>query len=324
MLNELKKLPPLGIASENQTNFRRNNRSLKRNVSANSRQQVQNVNSHRKSSSSNVVQEANTSTISNETTTSDECELNNPIASLLRIQQTTKQAEPVFTMIEERTQNHRKQFIMEVCYTDIVARGTGGNKKQAKREAAKAMLSLLGHVDASNSAMVATIPIPNEKSRKTKYTETKANTDNHGQAINRPLPPGVLYMKSPDNKSEPNKQKNLIFFLKSFKFLILESKNSNHNQTTATIAKELLNAGSSPTAETIMKQNSPAKANKTPTEKVTPVVEVSPTTKVESNNKTVDEAKAASESNDRGIRAADQLLYLADLLKFTVTSLNTF
>lgn len=201
MLNELKELPPLRIASETQTNVRRNNRSLKRNVSANSRQQVQNVNSSRKSSSSNAVQEANTSTISNETFTSDECELNNPIALLLRIQQTTKRAEPVFTMIEERTQNHRKQFIMEVSYADMVARGTGGNKKQAKREAAKAMLSSLGYGDSSNSTTIATIPTPNEKSRKTKYTETKVNSENHGQAINRPLPPGVLYMKSPDNKS---------------------------------------------------------------------------------------------------------------------------
>lgn len=212
MLNELKKLPPLRIASENQTNVRRNNRSLKRNISANSRQQVQNVNSRRKSSSSNLVQDVtnciNTSTISNETTTSDECELNNPIATLLRIQQTTKQAEPVFTVIEERTQNHRKQFIMEVSYTDMVACGTGGNKKQAKREAAKAMLSLLGYGDTSNSAPIATIPIPNEKSRKTKYTETKTNSDNHGQAINRPLPPGVLYLKSPDNKSEQTQLRN--------------------------------------------------------------------------------------------------------------------
>lgn len=211
MLNELKKLPPLRITSENQTNVRRNNRSLKRIVSANNRQQVQNVNSPRKSLSSNVVQEANTSTISNETTTSDECELNNPIASLLRIQQTTKQAEPVFTVIEERTQNHRKQFIMEVSYADMVARGIGGNKKQAKREAAKAMLSSLGYGDGDTSysaTTIATIPIPNEKSRKTKYTETKANSDNHGQAINRPLPPGVLYMKSPDNKSEPSQLPN--------------------------------------------------------------------------------------------------------------------
>lgn len=208
MLNELKKLPPLRITSENHTNVRRNNRFLKRNVSANSRQQVQNVNSRRKSSTSNVVQEANTSTISNETTISDECELNNPIVSLLRIQQTTKQAEPVFTVIEERTQNHRKQFIMEVSYADIVARGTGGNKKQAKREAAKAILFLLGYGDTSNSATSATIQISNEKSRKTKYTETKANTDHHGQAVNRPLPPGVLYMKSPDNKSEPTQLPN--------------------------------------------------------------------------------------------------------------------
>lgn len=85
-----------------------------------------------------------------------------------------------------------------------------------------------------------------------------------------------------------------------------------------------MNAGTSPTAEAIIKQNSPTKAIKTLTEEITPVVDGSPTTKVESNNDTVGEAKAASHPNDRGIRAADQLLYLADLLKFKVTTTIVF
>lgn len=198
MLNELKKLPPIRLATDSQPNPRRNNRLSKRNVSTNSRQQVQHINSRRKSSSSNPVQEVNTSTLSNETT-SDELELNNPIALLLRIQQNTKRPEPVFTMIEERTQNHRKQFVMEVSHNDLIARGAGGNKKQAKREAAKAMLSLLGYGDANNSTVVPSIPIVSDKMRRSKFNDSKVLNESNGQSLSRQLPPGVLLMKSPEN-----------------------------------------------------------------------------------------------------------------------------
>lgn len=101
-------------------------------------------------------------------------------------------------------------------------------------------------------------------------------------------------------------------------FFFAESKNGNqsgiNHHTTATIAKELLDVSSSPTVK-----NSPVKANKTPTEKVTPVVEVSPTTKVESNNNNIGETKTISSG---GIRAVDQLRYLADLLKFEVKPIS--
>lgn len=107
-------------------------------------------------------------------------------------------------------------------------------------------------------------------------------------------------------------------------FYLLGFSEAKNNQsginytTTATIAKELLNAGTSPTAEAMISKTSPVKA-KAPTEEVKPtaVAEVSPT-KMETNNNNVGETKQPATQSHGGIRATDQLLYLAQLLKFEV------
>lgn len=100
---------------------------------------------------------------------------------------------------------------------------------------------------------------------------------------------------------------------------VSESKNSQSGinyTTTATIAKELLDAGTSPTAEAMINQSSPVK--KAPAEETTPIAgEVSPT-KVEPNNNNIGETTKPATQSHGGIRATDQLLYLADLLKFEV------
>lgn len=105
------------------------------------------------------------------------------------------------------------------------------------------------------------------------------------------------------------------------KNIISEAKNSQSGinyTTTATIAKELLDAGKSPTAEAMINKTSPVK-KATPTEEVKPTVvaEVSPT-KMETNNNNVSETKQPATQSHGGIRATDQLLYLAQLLKFEV------
>lgn len=101
--------------------------------------------------------------------------------------------------------------------------------------------------------------------------------------------------------------------------IISEAKNSQSGinyTTTATIAKELLDAGTSPTAEAMINQSSPVK--KAPTEDIKPAVaEVSPT-KIEPNNNNIGETTKPAPQSHGGIRATDQLLYLADLLKFEV------
>lgn len=105
-------------------------------------------------------------------------------------------------------------------------------------------------------------------------------------------------------------------------FVLFPEKLSTHsslNHTkTAAIAKELLDAGKSPTtADTMRKQVSPAKPKKL-------VMDENPTelspSKIEQNNNSITESK----NHSHGIRAADQLLYLADLLNFEVCKIADF
>lgn len=212
MLNELKKLPPLRVASETQANGRRKNFGGRRNASANSRQQVQQINPRRKGSVTS--KEINISASSTDTTTaSEESDASNPISVLLRMQQATKQIEPIYTMTEERGHGRRKEFTMEVKYSGLTGHGIGNSKKIAKREAAKNVLLQLGYdengnaianvnvnVNANVSAGQAVSAI--DKSRKVTFTETKVYTENSGQvggAAGRQLVPGLLLMKGPEN-----------------------------------------------------------------------------------------------------------------------------
>lgn len=86
----------------------------------------------------------------------------------------------------------------------------------------------------------------------------------------------------------------------SSKTFSASSKPGITSQTTATIAKELLNTGSSPTAETIVKSGG-NQSNKKSTGKSSPV----------NNQGTI---------TGDVVRSKDQLLYLAQLLGFQVRS----
>ncbi|XP_031638499.1 double-stranded RNA-binding protein Staufen homolog 2 [Contarinia nasturtii] len=301
MLNELKKLPPLRSASEMQGS-RRKNFAGKRIASANSRQQVQQTNARRKGSQQ-VKEVNNTSTSATETTTNDNERVNNAVQTLLHIQQTTQQPEPLFNVVEERGANRRKQFVVEISYAGLTARGTSSNKKLAKREAAKNMLIQLGYNEFDNSDVITSQNANSQNaSRKVTFSEARVHSENIigqsvGGAAGRQLVPGILLMKSPENN---RKAKN-------------STQPGINYTTTATIAKELLDAGTSPTAEAIINQNSPIK--KKPTEDTKSTIEISPS-KIEPNNNNIEETK--TNSSHGGIRATDQLLYLADLLKFEV------
>lgn len=217
MLNELKKLPPIRTASETQANGRRSKFAGKRNASSNSRQPVQPVNSRRKGSTTTTAAAAaattttttmvkeinNTSALSSETT-NDENELSNPISMLLRIQQASKQPEPIYNVVEERGQGRRKEFVMEVNCSGLSARGIGTSKKNAKREAAKSILSQLGYSESGNLD-VSTNQNANsvDKNRKVTFSEARVYSENNGQSVGgaagRQLVPGLLLMKSPEN-----------------------------------------------------------------------------------------------------------------------------
>nr|XP_032810776.1 double-stranded RNA-binding protein Staufen homolog 2-like isoform X3 [Petromyzon marinus] len=70
----------------------------------------------------------------------------NPISRLAQIQQAKKEREPDYTVVSERSLAlRRREFIMQVKVGDDCATGTGPSKKIAKRNAAETLLLQLGY-----------------------------------------------------------------------------------------------------------------------------------------------------------------------------------
>ncbi|XP_037928662.1 maternal effect protein staufen-like, partial [Teleopsis dalmanni] len=76
----------------------------------------------------------------------------NPITKLIQLQQNRKEKEPIFDLIAKNgTENsRRREFIIEVSAHGMVARGTGNNKKLAKRNAAKNLLAIMGENESES------------------------------------------------------------------------------------------------------------------------------------------------------------------------------
>ncbi|NWH74875.1 STAU2 protein, partial [Piaya cayana] len=182
----------------------------------------------------------------------------NPISRLAQIQQAKKEKEPEYVLLSERGMPRRREFVMQVKVGNEITTGTGPNKKIAKRNAAEAMLLQLGYK--------ASTPLQDQPE---KLGENKSW---NGQNVGFPeptsnTPKGILHL-SPDvyqemeasrNKSAPGttvsylSSKEMSQASSSF-FSISPTSNS-----TATIARELLMNGTSPTAEAIgLKGISPA------------------------------------------------------------------
>ena len=67
----------------------------------------------------------------------------NPISLLGQLRQRRKESLPEYTLIaEEGVRN--KEFTIQVAVDTHIAKGSGANKKEAKKNAAEAMLVLLG------------------------------------------------------------------------------------------------------------------------------------------------------------------------------------
>ncbi|XP_068450898.1 double-stranded RNA-binding protein Staufen homolog 1 isoform X1 [Clinocottus analis] len=69
----------------------------------------------------------------------------NPISRLAQIQQAKKEKEPEYSMVTERGLPRRREFVMQVTVCGETAEGMGPSKKVAKRNAAEKMLELLGY-----------------------------------------------------------------------------------------------------------------------------------------------------------------------------------
>ncbi|XP_048451623.1 double-stranded RNA-binding protein Staufen homolog 2 [Rhincodon typus] len=168
----------------------------------------------------------------------------NPISRLAQIQQAKKEKEPEYLLLSEKGLPRRREFVMQVMVGTEVTTGTGPNKKVAKRNAAEAMLLQLGYKASTPTQNPEEKPV--EKSwdgRKVTFADQPNSTQK-----------GILHL-SPDIYQEMEASRNKAAPAMN----CLTSKEINHGcssffsttSNTATIARELLLNGTSPTAEAI-------------------------------------------------------------------------
>uniref|UniRef100_A0A4W3H279 Double-stranded RNA-binding protein Staufen homolog 2 n=1 Tax=Callorhinchus milii TaxID=7868 RepID=A0A4W3H279_CALMI len=168
----------------------------------------------------------------------------NPISRLAQIQQAKKEKEPEYLLLSERGLPRRREFLMQVKVGMDMATGTGPNKKVAKRNAAEAMLLQLGYK--------ASTPLqsPQEKLGEKGWDGRKVTF------ADQPTQKGILHL-SPDVYQEMEASRNkaapgvAINYLTSTEMDQGSSSFFSTTSHTATIARELLMNGTSPTAEAI-------------------------------------------------------------------------
>uniref|UniRef100_A0A672LIS0 Double-stranded RNA-binding protein Staufen homolog 2 n=1 Tax=Sinocyclocheilus grahami TaxID=75366 RepID=A0A672LIS0_SINGR len=164
----------------------------------------------------------------------------NPISRLAQIQQAKKEKEPEYMLLSERGMPRRREFIMQVKVGSEVTTGTGPNKKVAKRNAAEAMLLQLGYK--------ASTPLQNTLEKVTQKGILHLSPDVYQE------------MEASRNKGVPGAPGNYM----TPKDIDQGSTGPFFNPSvgsTATIARELLLSGTSPTAEAlILKGKAPALA----------------------------------------------------------------
>uniref|UniRef100_A0A4W4E746 Double-stranded RNA-binding protein Staufen homolog 2 n=1 Tax=Electrophorus electricus TaxID=8005 RepID=A0A4W4E746_ELEEL len=171
----------------------------------------------------------------------------NPISRLAQIQQAKKEKEPEYILLSERGMPRRREFIMQVKVANEVTTGSGPNKKVAKRAAAEAMLLQLG--------FKASVPL--QISLKCPLETPDVCVKNSSVSLCPSAQKGILHL-SPDMYQEMEASRNKGGPGASVSYLSPKDLSqvggpyySTAVGSTATIARELLLGGSSPTAETL-------------------------------------------------------------------------
>ncbi|KAM8775401.1 double-stranded RNA-binding protein Staufen homolog 1 isoform 4-T4 [Rhynchonycteris naso] len=190
----------------------------------------------------------------------------NPISRLAQIQQAKKEKEPEYMLLTERGLPRRREFVMQVKVGNHTAEGTGTNKKVAKRNAAENMLEILGfkvpQAQPTKPALKSEEKTPIKKpgdGRKVTFFEPgcgdENGTSNKEDEFRMPylshqqLPAGILPMVPEVAQAVGVSQGH------HTKDFTRAAPNPAKATVTAMIARELLYGGTSPTAETILKNN---------------------------------------------------------------------
>lgn len=223
----------------------------------------------------------------------------NPISRLIQIQQAKKEKEPTYSLIGERGMPRRREFFIKVTVGENSAVGSGPNKKVAKKAAAEALLQMTGYSRPTALPTKPALKSPGEVSDKTKkltfvdkvaVSEASSGTSGSGAisgtsgSSGRQLVPGLLYIDDKTAKISSKACNGGTTY---------EKKNPTQCQA-ATIAKELLDGGTSATADQLAKQAGPGGVS-------------------------VPGPLAHLPTTGQGVSSKEQLAYLSQIVGFTVT-----
>ncbi|KAF3824547.1 hypothetical protein GH733_008832 [Mirounga leonina] len=189
-----------------------------------------------------------------------------PISRLAQIQQAKKEKEPEYMLLTERGLPRCREFVMQVKVGNHTAEGTGTNKKVAKCNAAENMLEILGfkvpQAQPTKPALKSeekTLIKKTGDGRKVTFFEPGSGDENgtsnkEGEFrmpyfSHQQLPAGILPMVPEVAQAIGVSQG---YHAKDFTRAALTPAKA---MVTAMIACELLYGGTSPTAETILKNN---------------------------------------------------------------------
>ncbi|XP_067632657.1 maternal effect protein staufen [Eurosta solidaginis] len=139
MLDELRKLPPL---TPTKTPVKR----IKGKSSGKAAEAVETAGGGRGRSSGGGNERRKRGSASIKDKSELDADADNPITRLTQLQQNRKEKDPVFELIAKNgnESSRRREFIVEVTASGMVARGTGNSKKLAKRNAAQNLLLAMG------------------------------------------------------------------------------------------------------------------------------------------------------------------------------------
>ncbi|ELW71717.1 Double-stranded RNA-binding protein Staufen like protein 1 [Tupaia chinensis] len=196
----------------------------------------------------------------------------NPISRLAQIQQAKKDKEPEYVLLTERGLPRRREFVMQVKVGNHTAEGAGTNKKVAKRNAAENMLEILGFkvpqaqptkpalkseeksISVSRASLGGMLFVPwaggciSEKAG-CEHSGHKEDEFRMPYLSHQQLPAGILPMVPEVAQAVGVSQGH------HTKDFTRAAPNPAKATVTAMIARELLYGGTSPTAETILKNN---------------------------------------------------------------------
>uniref|UniRef100_A0A1A8MH34 Double-stranded RNA-binding protein Staufen homolog 1 n=1 Tax=Nothobranchius pienaari TaxID=704102 RepID=A0A1A8MH34_9TELE len=184
----------------------------------------------------------------------------NPISRLAQIQQAKKEKEPEYALVTERGLPRRREFVMQVTVCGQSAEGMGPSKKVAKRNAAEKMLELLGYKvpqpqppkPALKTEEKTPVKKPGDGRKVTFCVEEVALAPKEEDfrlpyLSHQQLPAGILPMVPEVAQAVGACQGPQV---KDYSRVV---PNPGKATITAMIANELLYAGASSTAETILK-----------------------------------------------------------------------